>query len=248
MRTPDDEVRDRRSIGRRRYPSRRTDRSAPPRQLPLPNGGTVRLRSHGLLRQAVGPHSRPSGRGGGLSAERPPAIGDGSHAASPPMPKSPSASQKHSPQLARAPPARVRDGRPEGEDPRRGASASPRARFRKKTPHPSKDREACCALRRCGDERLRPPGQSPDQHATRRDIMHLLIPLIWWVERTWPTARFPGNTAMTPRRGKRAMSRSSAAETREAGASSSCLIWCRNLFAACLASCDADHTVGKASF
>ena len=91
-----------------RYPSRRTDRSAPPRQLPLPNGGTVRLRSHGILRQAVGPHSRPSGRGGGLSAERPPAIGDGSHAASPPMPKSPSASQKHSPQLARAPPARVR--------------------------------------------------------------------------------------------------------------------------------------------
>ena len=162
------------------------------------------------------------------------------------MPKSPSASQKHSPQLARAPPARVRDGRPEGEDPRRGASASPRARFRRKTPHLSKDREACCALRRCGDERLRPPGQSPDQHATRRDIMHLLIPLIWWVERTWPTARFPGNTAMTPRREKRAMSRSSAAETREAGASSSCLIWCRNLFAACLASCDADHTVGKA--
>ena len=47
--------------------------------------------------------------------------------------------------------------------------------------------------------------------------MHLLIPLIWWVERTWPTARFPGNTAMTPRREKRAMSRSSAAETREAG-------------------------------
>ena len=119
---------------------------------------------------------------------------------------------------------------------------------RKKTPHPSKDSEACCALRRCGDERLRPPGQSPDQHATRRDIMHLLIPLIWWVERTWPTARFPGNTAMTPRRGKRAMSRSSAAETREAGASSSCFIWCRTLFAACLASCDADHTVGKASF
>ena len=64
-----------------------------------PNGGTGRLRSHGILRQAVEPHNRPSGRGAGRGVGRLPAIGDGSHAASPPMPKPPSASQKHSPSL-----------------------------------------------------------------------------------------------------------------------------------------------------
>ncbi|TWI24117.1 hypothetical protein IQ26_06341 [Mesorhizobium tianshanense] len=108
----DDEVRDRRSTGRRRYPSRRTVRSAPPRQLPLPNGGTGRLRSRGILRPAVVPHNRQSDRGAGRGAGRLPAIGDGPHAASPPMPISPSASQKHSPQLARAPcPASGMDAR-----------------------------------------------------------------------------------------------------------------------------------------
>ena len=46
-------------------------------------------------------------------------------------------------------PARVRDGRPEGEDPHRGASASPTVRFRRKTPHPSKDSEVHAILTGC---------------------------------------------------------------------------------------------------
>lgn len=56
---------------------------------------------------------------------------------------------RNTPPVARAPPARVRDGRPEGEDPRRGASVSPTARCRRKTPHPSKDLEVHAILAGC---------------------------------------------------------------------------------------------------
>ena len=92
-----------------------------------------------------------------------------------PMPKSSPASLKHPP-ASRASPARVRDRCPEGEDPRRRASASPTARFRRKTPYPllhlfrPRDRRAG-SLRGsrplAGRER---PAPDPRRHLQRRPV------------------------------------------------------------------------------